>query len=195
MESLNQQPEAPAVPRPHPSPVPEEVIDAALAADIEWMRISRSVVFRSCSRDQVRMMLEAAEPLMRQAWLSTAAPGGEIVRQAWVYWALEQSDVAEHPNWVKSWAELDERDREADDRIYSVVAEIVRAKVRGQFGRALREHYLAGISCDHARKEDNPVCACSRVFLGWHPSVGEAVEAWIGHVMEVAGSEGEAPRA
>ena len=55
-----QQPEVPAVPRPHPSPVPDEVIDAALAADIEWMRISRSVVFRSCSRDQVRMMLEAA---------------------------------------------------------------------------------------------------------------------------------------
>ena len=70
-------------------------------------------------------------------------------------------------------------------------AEAAEAKLAA-IGTALREHYLAGISCDHARKEDNPVCACSRVFLGWHPSVGEAVEAWIGHVMEVAGGEGEA---
>jgi hypothetical protein len=62
-------------------------------------------------------------------------------------------------------------------------------------GTALREHYLAGITCDRAREEDNPVCACSRVFLGWHPSVGEAVEAWIGHVMEVVSDEGETPRA
>ena len=45
--------------------------------------------------------------------LARAAPGGELVRQTWVYWALEQPDVAEHPNWVKSWAEIDERDREA----------------------------------------------------------------------------------
>ena len=71
----------------------------------------------------------------------------------------------------------------------AAVAEVVRAEVRGRFGQALREHYLAGISCDRARHEDNPVCACSRVFLGWHPSVGEAVEAWIAHVMDVAGSE------
>jgi hypothetical protein len=103
-------------------PIPEEWIDAALAADLEWMRISRSVVFVSPARDQVRMMLEAVLPLLRQAWLSAVAPGGELVRQTWVYWALEQPDVAEHPNWVKSWAELDERDREVDDRIYSAVA-------------------------------------------------------------------------
>ena len=36
--------------------VPEEVI-----------RVSRSVVFRSCSRDQVRMMLEAAGPMFEAA--------------------------------------------------------------------------------------------------------------------------------
>ncbi|HEV2451644.1 MAG TPA: hypothetical protein VGS62_06940, partial [Streptosporangiaceae bacterium] len=28
--------------------------------------------------------------------------------------------------------------------------------------------------------------------LGWHPSVGAAVDAWIGHVMEAAGGEHEA---
>ena len=35
-------------------PIPDEWIDAALAADAEWMRASRSVVFVSPSRDQVR---------------------------------------------------------------------------------------------------------------------------------------------
>jgi len=50
---------------------------------------------------------------------------------------------------------------------------------------ALAEHYLAGITCDGAQERDNPVCACSRIFLGWHPSVGDAVGAWIGHVLGV----------
>jgi len=53
----------------------------------------------------------------------------------------------------------------------------------GIFRYVLREHYLTGITCDHERGMDNPVCACSREFLGWHPSVGAAVEAWIGHVL------------
>lgn len=48
----------------------------------------------------------------------------------------------------------------------------------------LKRHYLAQIVCDHERKMDNPVCACSLVNLGWHPSVGEAVDAWIEHVIE-----------
>jgi hypothetical protein len=50
----------------------------------------------------------------------------------------------------------------------------------------LRAHYLAEIICDGAQERDNPVCACSTVFLGWHPSVGTAVEAWIDHVMAEA---------
>lgn len=48
----------------------------------------------------------------------------------------------------------------------------------------LREHYLMQITCDHERKMDNPVCACSLVNLGWHPSVGAAVDAWIEHALE-----------
>jgi hypothetical protein len=47
--------------------VPEEWIDAALAADAEWMRISRSVVFTSPARDQVRMMLAAVAPPIQAA--------------------------------------------------------------------------------------------------------------------------------
>lgn len=49
----------------------------------------------------------------------------------------------------------------------------------------LESHYLAQVVCDHDRKMDNPICSCSQVFLGWHPSVGEAVQAWVDHVMEV----------
>lgn len=48
----------------------------------------------------------------------------------------------------------------------------------------LREHYLAEVVCDHERGQDNPICACSRVHLGWHPSVGHAVEAWVAHVVD-----------
>lgn len=47
----------------------------------------------------------------------------------------------------------------------------------------LQRHYLAYVACDHERGMDNPQCACSLVDLGWHPSVGEAVEAWIDHVL------------
>jgi hypothetical protein len=50
-----------------PRDIPEECIDAALAADAEWMRTSRRVMFTSPARDQVRVMLEAAGPLIAAA--------------------------------------------------------------------------------------------------------------------------------
>jgi len=63
---------------------------------------------------------------------------------------------------------------------------------RNAYGRlraVLHQHYLTQITCDHERKMDNPVCACSLVNLGWHPSVGDAVGAWITHVIgELAAS-------
>lgn len=49
----------------------------------------------------------------------------------------------------------------------------------------LREHYLAGIECDHDMRADRASCACSLVDLGWQPNVGAAVESWVQHVMEV----------
>lgn len=55
---------------------------------------------------------------------------------------------------------------------------------RTELAAVLREHFLAQIICDHDKKQDNPVCACSKVHLGWHPSVGAAVNAWVEHVME-----------
>lgn len=51
------------------------------------------------------------------------------------------------------------------------------------FADVLRGHYLSHITCNEETHQDNPVCACSAVNLGWHLSVGDAVEAWIAHVM------------
>ena len=47
--------------------VPEDAVDAAMAGGDEWVRRSRSVVFTSPARDQVRAMLEAAAPLIAAA--------------------------------------------------------------------------------------------------------------------------------
>jgi hypothetical protein len=88
------------------------------------------------------------------------------------------------------WDQRPEHQQDLDIAIAGAIAEVVTAAVRGRFGEVLRVHYLAGISDGGARNLYCPVCACSDVFLEWHPSVGEAVEAWIGHVMEIAGEEG-----
>lgn len=89
------------------------------------------------------------------------------------------------PMPVEDWAERDDRLKQLDE----AMAEAVAAEVRGRFGHALREHWLAGISWDHARDESAPVCACTEVSLGWHATTGAAVEAWIVHVMDVVSSE------
>src|SRR5262245_9173646 len=55
--------------------------------------------------------------------------------------------------------------------------------------QVLTEHFLMGVNCGNITHpgehdgEDNPMCACSRVFLGWHPSIGAAVQAWIDHFL------------
>lgn len=118
-------------------------------------------------------MTDPREPLGRTL--------GEVLHRA----RVAGGEQRPRPWPPEKWADRDPQLRALDEAMAGAVA----AAVRERFRHALREHYLAGITCDRARKEDNPVCACSRVFLGWHPSVGEAVEAWIGHVMEAAGSE------
>lgn len=54
----------------------------------------------------------------------------------------------------------------------------------------LRQHWLHAMECDHATGRDKPHCACSRVDLGWHPSVGAAVEAWLAHIAGEGGNDG-----
>jgi hypothetical protein len=57
--------------------------------------------------------------------------------------------------------------------------------LRARIETVIKAHYLAGIECSHERGMDLPMCACSQVDLGWHPNVGEAVDAYVKHVMEV----------
>ncbi len=68
---------------------------------------------------------------------------------------------------------------------------VARAAVDGQLGdvklaEAFRYHYICSIECDHENKLDRVICACSTINLGWHPSVGKAVDAWHKHVMHAA---------
>lgn len=57
--------------------------------------------------------------------------------------------------------------------------------LRARIEKVLTDHYLAAIECDHGRGKDLPMCACSQVDLGWQASVGDAVDAYVKHVMEV----------
>lgn len=91
----------------------------------------------------------------------------------------------DRPMTPAPWEERHPRQQELDMQIGEAVAAAGRERLRA----VLAEHYLAGITCDHAQERDNPVCGCSLVFLGWHPSLGAAVEAWADHVAEVLGSE------
>lgn len=59
------------------------------------------------------------------------------------------------------------------------------AAERERWRHVLTEHYLINVACDHALARDQPWCACSLVDLGWHPSVGAAVDAWISHVADL----------
>ena len=49
----------------------------------------------------------------------------------------------------------------------------------------LKQHYLYEIHCNHETKTDNPRCACSLVYLGDHPTMGDAAAAWVDHVLEM----------
>jgi hypothetical protein len=74
-----------------------------------------------------------------------------------------------------------------EEELYNraVAAESERDGLQARLGAVpniLRQHYLAWIECDHDKQMDNPQCACSKVDLGWHPTVGDAVNAWIEHV-------------
>lgn len=46
---------------------------------------------------------------------------GKAVRDAWIAWAKEQPDVAEHPSWLVPWDELPEAQKDVDRRIASAV--------------------------------------------------------------------------
>jgi hypothetical protein len=56
----------------------------------------------------------------------------------------------------------------------------------------LRQHWLHALECDHDKAMDRPHCACCQTDLGWHPSIGAAVEAWLAHVAEAAAAPTQA---
>ena len=72
---------------------------------------------------------------------------------------------------------------DADVLIESLKLE--RIATLGDVRRVLKEHFLAGIECDHLAKTDTPSCSCSRVTFPAYRSVGEAVDGWIVHVMGI----------
>lgn len=49
----------------------------------------------------------------------------------------------------------------------------------------LREHWLTGVECDHAARTDVATCYCSTWRSAPQPTHGEAVEAWVQHVLEL----------
>ena len=51
---------------------------------------------------------------------------------------------------------------------------------------SLFDHYLVHIECAHEVQQDRAICACSRVDLGFHLTVGDAVRSWIEHVIDKA---------
>jgi hypothetical protein len=59
-----------------PEPVSEAAVTLAVDADRDWMRTTRPVVFVSPARDQVRVMLEAAAPLI-------SGPAEALLAEVW----------------------------------------------------------------------------------------------------------------
>ncbi len=53
-----------------------------------------------------------------------------------------------------------------------------------RMAQVLREHWLTGLECDHEAKTDVANCFCGRWRPAPEPSVGQAVERWVEHVME-----------
>lgn len=56
------------------------------------------------------------------------------------------------------------------------------------FRSAVRQHYLAGVECDHDGKRDRSQCGFGDWQSEWQPNVGAAVDCWMEHVDAVTGS-------
>ena len=61
-----------------------------------------------------------------------------------------------------------------------------------RMAQVLREHWLTGLECDHEAKTDVANCFCGRWRPAPEPSVGQAVERWVEHVMEQVRRGGDA---
>lgn len=97
-------------------------------------------------------------------------------------------------------AEDSDKDRQmaalSSDHAQALVREEEKGYARGLrdaragFAEMLRKHWLWQVECHHETKTDTPRCSCSRWPCEPQPSVGEAVERWIEHVLEELIAEG-----
>jgi hypothetical protein len=50
--------------------------------------------------------------------------------------------------------------------------------------KALKEHWLTSIQCDHESRTDRAGCFCGTWYCEPQPSIGEAVDKWIEHLID-----------
>lgn len=60
----------------------------------------------------------------------------------------------------------------------------VEDRMRARFRKALKQHWLTGVICNHDDKTDVATCFCSRWRSADAHNVGSAVSDWIDHVLE-----------
>lgn len=117
----------------------------------------------------------ASTQRMWEAWLARAAlgvpeaPAPDLMRRA--------ADAAREAARFHVGEVRDRYEALARELTHGVLASPATVSVG-----VLRQHWLRAMECDHETKQDKPHCSCSQVDLGWHPSIGAAVEAWLAHV-------------
>lgn len=137
--------------------------------------------------------LEAAVPAIREAerqrLANRAAMLDEVRAELDDAFQFTQPGGSRHGYVTRAWVEAllaTQAASAAEAELVKLTRADTAIAERERWLAVLADHYLAGIECDPERKLDNPVCGCSRVFLGWHPSIGEARQAWIDHVAGLA---------
>jgi hypothetical protein len=110
----------------------------------------------------------------------TAQRGGFGVEEMDEFYPPWRDEVSEIASLLARLSDLEAERDAATQRAAEMEREAARLR------ETLRIHWLAGIECDHETKRDRPSCACAAVDLGWHSSVGAAVDAWLAHVLSEA---------
>jgi hypothetical protein len=111
----------------------------------------------------------------------------------------EDKKILQRFRWVEEElaryrAEDSDKDREMaalrSDHAQALIREEEKGYAKGvrdsrrQFAETLRKHWLWQVECQHAEKTDTPRCFCSLWVCDPQPSVGQAVERWVEHVLE-----------
>ena len=115
--------------------------------------------------------MEGVVPLAYQPVLSFEERDqlARTVREAWVAWALEQPDIADHANWVVPYDQLAERDKEADRRIAEAVVLADRARLGCMplIGQRMQRNIVAVEDVPTKRSIINLLIDCTLVVIGY----------------------------